>query len=146
VKLTDCKPGMLVWWYCGERDLQQVARIGHRSRWHPEFSTETELQGRMKMDTRSGDTFEASKDQMRDLLAGKEPMSGATAAKVGFRELTPQESSVVRECRLKGADLEKLLAEAKSMGADPRWTAIATTHFQEGLMALVRAVTRPAFF
>ena len=85
------------------------------------------------MDTRSGDTFEASRAEV-DLLKGKEPMTVATAAKVGFRELTPQESSIVRECRLKGADLEKLLAEAKSMGADPRWAAIAQTHFQEGLM------------
>lgn len=29
---------------------------------------------------------------------------------------------------------------------DPRWCAIAQTHFQEGLMALTRAVARPSFF
>lgn len=91
------------------------------------------------MDTKSGDTFEVP-------MNGKPPMEAATSAKIGFRELTPQETSAVKECRLQGANLEKLLADLKGMGADPRWTAIAQTHFQEGLMAAVRAVTRPAFF
>lgn len=91
------------------------------------------------MDTRSGDTFEVP-------MGGKPPMEAATAAKIGFRELSPQEASAVKECRLQGANLEKLLGDLTSMGADPRWTSIAKTHFQEGLMAAVRAVTKPAFF
>ncbi len=90
------------------------------------------------MNTNTGDTFEIPRSGP--------PLTEATAAKVGFRELTPQETSLVRECRMRGADLEKLIAEATSMGADPRWVAIAKTHFQEGLMALVRSATKPAFF
>lgn len=30
--------------------------------------------------------------------------------------------------------------------ADPRWAAIARTHFQEGFMALTRAITKPTTF
>lgn len=109
------------------------------------------------MNTNTGDTFEMSAEQAEALKRLKEdfktpmqpgtkPMTELTAEKIGFRELTPQESSAVRELRKRGDEIKRTLEELKSMGADPRWLAIATTHFQEGLMAGVRAVTRPAFF
>ena len=38
-------------------------------------------------------------------------------------------------------------ARSRLDSAQPeRWTAIGTTHFQEGLMALTRAVAQPTFF
>lgn len=107
------------------------------------------------MDTRSGDTFEMDKAQAgateklrADLLGGKAAMSGATAAKVGFRELTEAESDLVRACRDAGKTLEDLLKrfDESKVDIDKRWQSIARTHFQEGLMAAVRSVTRPAFF
>lgn len=98
------------------------------------------------MDTRSGDTFEAKEEQLRDLLSGKPAMTGATAAKVGFRELSATEAQDVRDCRELGAHCERILNQLARNGADGRWAAVAKTHFQEGLMAAVRAVTKPAFF
>lgn len=42
---------------------------------------------------------------------------------------------------------EGLPLEAEgAVWTDPRWTAIAQTHLQQGLMALTRAVARPSFF
>jgi len=38
---------------------------------------------------------------------------------------------------------ESIVASTK---ADPRWAAIAKTHFQEGFMALTRAITKPTTF
>ena len=91
------------------------------------------------MDTRSGDTFEVP-------MGGKQPMTAATAAKVGFRELSADEAASVRDIRELGAHCERILAQIQRGGADGRWASIAKTHFQEGLMAATRAVTQPAFF
>lgn len=94
------------------------------------------------MDTRSGDTFEVPTHP------GQKPLSAATAAKVGFRELTENETNLVRRCREVGGQIETLLKEfdVSSVDIDKPWQSIAKTHFQEGLMAAVRAITKPAFF
>ena len=41
-------------------------------------------------------------------------------------------------------DVVNLLKGRESV--DQRWVAIGTTHLQEGLMALTRAVAKPTFF
>ena len=66
-------------------------------------------------------------------------------ANLGYRVLTEDEQAAVAKIRVIGATLEALVAELKRDG-DLRWVAIATTHFQEGLMASVRSVTKPDFF
>ncbi len=36
--------------------------------------------------------------------------------------------------------------DATGMWLDPRWVAVARTHFQQGLMAYTRAITKPVGF
>jgi len=76
----------------------------------------------------------------------------------GYRELDQEEIDLMNEIKVKVAELKPLLdkVEAKTHSlkgevdlteAEPwRWLAIARTHFQEGAMALTRAVARPNFF
>ena len=93
----------------------------------------------------------------------------------GYRELTQAEIDLMNAIKAKGVELGELCEKVSALrpqavlnpegkpshlattaglaldaeGAvwtDPRWTAIAQTHLQQGLMALTRAVARPAFF
>jgi hypothetical protein len=65
----------------------------------------------------------------------------------GYRDLTQEEIDVMNAIKSKGEDLLMLTEMVKATkGIDPRWAAIGTTHLQEGLMALVRAVARPTSF
>jgi hypothetical protein len=69
-------------------------------------------------------------------------------ANLGYRVLTDQEQQAVAALRRAGEELQALIEQLRSsaMDADPRWVSIGQTHFQEGLMALVRSVTKPDFF
>ena len=71
-------------------------------------------------------------------------------APAGYRQLTTDELAAMEYKQEIGKYLETALANLSNpqYGAalDPRWTAIARTHFQEGLMALGRAITKPEFF
>ena len=92
----------------------------------------------------------------------------------GYRELTQADIDMMNTIKAMGPQMEELLAkvgehvnaqraacrtvEMSVMVTDPdedarlnaaqpeRWAAIARTHFQEGLMALTRAVAQPTFF
>lgn len=83
----------------------------------------------------------------------------------GYRELTQQEIDLMSSIKKEGLVLDTLLAavsqhlliqaqnaasgeeNVRLMAAEPqRWKSIAKTHFQEGLMALTRAVAQPGFF
>lgn len=76
----------------------------------------------------------------------------------GYRELSQAEIDLMNRIKEKGAELQELLSEThqhldavnKEFGTPDaehrRWCAIAKTHFQEGLMALTRAVAKPDFF
>jgi len=87
----------------------------------------------------------------------------------GYRELSQAEIDMMNTIKAMGPQMEELLAKvsahvqeqrqvAHAAGdqgvensrmdrAQPeRWAAIARTHFQEGLMALTRAVAQPTFF
>ncbi len=66
----------------------------------------------------------------------------------GYRQLSDAEILTINAIKEFGDNqIRPLLQEIKASGqADPRWVAIATTHFQEGLMALTRAIAKPEHF
>lgn len=69
----------------------------------------------------------------------------STAIHPGYRELTDQERDVVASSKEHenelGRWLKQLMRDVEDI--DGRWVSIARTHFQQGFMALTRAVTRP---
>lgn len=79
-------------------------------------------------------------------VSESEAQGRETAAKLGYRQLSDAETACVLNAREIGQEIKKLLDDPRMKDADPRWKAIATTHFQEALMALVRSITRPTFF
>lgn len=50
------------------------------------------------------------------------------------------------ECRQLLQEFGRLRREEYGPVFDPRWLAIATTYFQEGFMALRRAIEQPDYF
>lgn len=84
----------------------------------------------------------------------------------GYRDLTQGEIDLMNAIKAKGMELEELVGKvqahlaAQDNAADSdsaevgrldraqplRWAAIGRTHFQEGLMALTRAVAQPTSF
>lgn len=65
----------------------------------------------------------------------------------GYRELDPQEITLMNQIKEKGAELGALVAVLESSSyADPHWIAIGKTDLQKGLMALTRAVAQPTLF
>lgn len=66
----------------------------------------------------------------------------------GHRQLNPDQVARLDKINRVRADLQDLVNEiaADTMSHDGRWRMIATTQFQQGFMALVRAVTRPDTF
>jgi hypothetical protein len=74
---------------------------------------------------------------------------GTPSETPGHKVLTEDQKQAVTDLRRLGAEAQILLAAlalCKGMDVDPRWLAIARTNLQEGLMAAVRAVTKPDFF
>ncbi len=78
----------------------------------------------------------------------------------GYRELGQAEIDLMNEIKAKGEELGELVQKLRNHGAshgeegsppststlDQRWVSIGATHFQQGLMALTRAVAKPTFF
>lgn len=84
----------------------------------------------------------------------------------GYRQLSEPEAALMNEIKAKGIELQALVQKvnahlgtqlssarenpdevARIMTAEPgRWSALGRTHFQEGLMALTRAVAQPGTF
>ena len=87
----------------------------------------------------------------------------------GYGELSQADIDMMNTIKAMGRQMEELLAQVASHVQDQRkaahgagdqgvensrmdraqperWAAIARTHFQEGLMALTRAVAQPTFF
>lgn len=80
----------------------------------------------------------------------------------GYRELTQAEIDLMNQIKGAGAVLKTLIDQVDetipaALDDYPtelyeqykqalRWKAIATTHLQQGLMALTRAVAKPDFF
>ncbi len=60
----------------------------------------------------------------------------------GYQKLTEEQTALINTAK----DLEaSLLAQLKiiQLYSDQKWRDIAQTHFEEGFMALVRAIARP---
>lgn len=79
--------------------------------------------------------------------APPQPWTGKSKI-AGYRELSEAEIDLINAIKHVGNDelaplIEKL---AHDPDIDGRWVSIARTHFQEGLMALTRAITKPTFF
>ncbi len=89
----------------------------------------------------------------------------------GYRELSQSEIDLMNKVKAKGFELEVLVGEVRerinlqraaasvedstaniaefnrmSQAEPERWASVARTHFQEGLMALTRAVAQPSSF
>ena len=89
----------------------------------------------------------------------------------GYRDLCTREIELINEIKSEGARIEDLIRKTQTWlrqqeqmtrqitttmqrdedqricNAQPtRWVAIASTHFQEGLMALTRAIAQPTTF
>lgn len=74
---------------------------------------------------------------------------------IGYRELSQEEIDLMNEIKAKGVELGELIAKVNAANTDNplardseafRWSAIAKTDLQMGLMALTRAVAKPGFF
>ncbi len=73
----------------------------------------------------------------------------------GYRTLSEDEVNAVNYVKESvGGILTKMFSdldavsdnEATDMALDRRWVAVARTHFQQGLMAYTRAITKPEGF
>lgn len=65
----------------------------------------------------------------------------------GYRELSEVEIAVVNAIKLAGTELGEIVDGVRQLpDVDGRWVSIAQTHLQQGIMALIRAVTRPEGF
>ena len=72
---------------------------------------------------------------------------GTPSETPGHKPLTEQQRDLILAIRLLGDACEQTLSIMVQSGiCDPRWTAIARTHLQEGTMSAVRAITKPDFF
>lgn len=67
----------------------------------------------------------------------------------GYRDLNAQEIAAMNAIKQKGEELRTLISAIRCETAfqcDNRWVAIAETHLQQGIMALVRSVAQPDSF
>ena len=65
----------------------------------------------------------------------------------GYRTLTPQEVELANKVKTIGETLGHLVEKLRTVpDLDQRWIAIGATDLQTGIMALVRAITRPTTF
>ncbi|WP_448660305.1 DUF7681 family protein [Sphingomonas sp. CJ99] len=65
----------------------------------------------------------------------------------GHRELTEQEVEAINDIRAKAQEISDLISNLHELpGVDARWLSIGRTDMQTGVMALIRAVARPALF
>ena len=65
----------------------------------------------------------------------------------GYRDLTQGEIDMINMVEGEGFKIEEiitLLSETPAL--DQKWVAIAETHLQQGIMALVRSVAKPDSF
>lgn len=72
----------------------------------------------------------------------------------GYRELSEEEIALMNLIKHEGVELKGLYDKAmdhinQDVSIDPterrRWLAIGRTHYQQGLMALTRAIAAPDF-
>ena len=61
-------------------------------------------------------------------------------------DLTDEQVHLINETDAIGEQIKEHIEKLSEAGADPRWLSIATTHMQEGGMALARAICKPKSF
>ena len=65
----------------------------------------------------------------------------------GYRDLTQEEIDLMNEVKEKGAELGVLIEKLDNMDEiDKEWLVAGKLGVQQGLMAIVRAITKPDFF
>jgi len=65
----------------------------------------------------------------------------------GYRDLTQEEINLMNEVKEKGAELGALIEKLDNIPEiDKNWLATGKLGVQQGLMAIVRAITKPDFF
>lgn len=65
----------------------------------------------------------------------------------GYRDLTQEEIDLMNEVKEKGAELGVLIEKLDGIAEiDKNWLATGKLGVQQGLMAIVRAITKPNFF
>ena len=65
----------------------------------------------------------------------------------GYRDLTQEEIDKINRIKEEGQILGNILLVMRtSKDIDQRWLSIAETHIQQGIMAAVRAITKPEGF
>lgn len=67
----------------------------------------------------------------------------------GHRDLSQREIEIINVIKAHGDAMGELIEAVRTepeAQIDQRWVSIAQTHFQEGCMALVRAVAKPEGF
>lgn len=63
----------------------------------------------------------------------------------GYRNLDGDEIELVNKSKQVEESVAEFWRAVQTRGnADPRWLAVARTHFQEGFSALIRSVTKPS--
>lgn len=72
------------------------------------------------------------------------PIDTGSQNVTGYRKQRPSELELVNENKsLENVVGDQVAKVMGTLGVDKRWAAIARTHFQEGFMALNRAVFQP---
>jgi hypothetical protein len=65
----------------------------------------------------------------------------------GYRDLSPEEISLMNEIKAKASECGELVAKLRAAeGLDQRWVSVGCTDLQTGFMALVRSVAQPTTF
>lgn len=65
----------------------------------------------------------------------------------GYRDLSQEEIDLMNEVKELGSKIEKVCVSLHlNRTIDQRWVNIGKTHLQQGIMALVRSVTKPESF
>lgn len=65
----------------------------------------------------------------------------------GYRDLTQEEIDLMNEVKEKGAELGVLIEKLDGIAEiDKNWLVAGKLNVQQGLMAIVRAITKPDFF
>jgi len=65
----------------------------------------------------------------------------------GYRELDERDIAIINAIKAKAQEVGALVEHVKhTHGSDIRWASIAQTELQQGFMALIRAVAKPATF
>lgn len=68
----------------------------------------------------------------------------------GYRVLTDQEIDLINRLKAHGQTTQNEVDLVRELMAEypdsQRWAAIASTHFQQGYMALIRSIARPETF